>query len=63
MPQNQQNTVCKNSIKHYNQFRSIKNEALMWLQITTYTGKKNKVETEAKQISQQIIYFIKIANY
>ena len=44
MPQNPQNKISQTSIKHYNQFRSVINEALVWLKITTDTVNKIKVE-------------------
>ena len=48
MPQNPQTTIIQTSIKHYNQFRGVRAEALRWLQITTDAGKKIRVGTEAK---------------
>ena len=40
MPQNPKNTISQNELKHHNQLRSVINEALRWLKITTDTGKK-----------------------
>ena len=48
MPQNPQNTVIQTFIKHYNQFRSIRTDALRWLKIAIDIGKKLKVYTEFK---------------
>ena len=48
MPQNPQNIISQTEIKHYNQFRSVRTEALKWLQITIDTWNKIKVETESK---------------
>ena len=48
MPQNPQKIVSQTEIKHYNQFRSVRSEALRLLQITTDTGMKIKVETTVK---------------
>ena len=48
MPQNPKNIIIQNSLKHYNQFRSVRTEAIRWLQITTDTGMKLKVETTVK---------------
>ena len=45
MPQNLQNIISKNALKHYNQFKIVRTEALRWLQITTDMGTKIKVET------------------
>ena len=52
MPQNPQDTRSQTTIKHYNQFRSVRTEALRWLEITTDTGNKLKVETKVKKIYQ-----------
>ena len=60
MSQKPQNTISQTLIKPYNQFRSIRTEAQRWLQITTNTGKKLKVETEVKEIVQQLLGFITI---
>ena len=43
MPQHQQNKISQTAIKHYNKLISVRTEALRQLQITTYTGKKLKV--------------------
>ena len=45
MPQKPQNTISQTALKYYNQFRSVRTEALRWVNITTYTGIKLKVET------------------
>ena len=45
MPQNQQNTISQTSLKHYNEFINVRTEALKWVQMTTDTGIKFKVET------------------
>ena len=48
MPQNPQNIILQNVLKYYNPFRSAITKEIIWLQITTDTGKKLKVETEVK---------------
>ena len=48
MPQNPQNTISQIALKNYNEFRNVRTEALRWVQMTTYTGIKFKVETSAK---------------
>ena len=48
MPKNPQNTRSQTVLKDYTRFISIRTDELRWLQITTYTGKKVKVETESK---------------
>ena len=35
MPQNPQNKLSQTELKHYNQFRSVRTEAIRWLQIAT----------------------------
>ena len=45
MPLNTQNTISQTALKKYNNFRSVRTEALRWLQITTDTGMRLKVET------------------
>ena len=52
--------ISKTSLKHYNQFRSVRNEALIWLQITTDTVNKLKVKTKVKEGHQQLLNFITI---
>ena len=48
MSRNPQNTISQTELKHYNEFRNSKTEALRWLQMTTYTKIKFIVETSAK---------------
>ena len=60
MPQIPQKTISQTELKHYNQSRSLITEALRWLQITTDTGIKLKVETTVKEIFQQFLAFITI---
>ena len=40
-----QKTISKTELKHYNEFRNVITEALRWVQMTTDTGIKLKVET------------------
>ena len=49
MPQNTQNTTIQTALKHYNELINFKTEALRWVQMTTYTVIKSKVETSAKE--------------
>ena len=60
MLQNPQNTISKTALKYYNQFISVINEALIWLQIATDTGKKLKVETTVNEIYQQLLDLVTI---
>ena len=48
MPQNPQNTISQTALKHYNEFRNVITEALIWVKMATDTGIKFKVETSAK---------------
>ena len=60
MPQNPQNKISQTALKHYNEFRSVRTEALRSLKISTDTGKKLKVEITVKEIDQQILDFVTI---
>ena len=55
-----QNTINQAAIKHYNQFRSVRTEALIWFKITIDIWKKLKVGTTVKEIYQQLLDFITI---
>ena len=46
MPQKPQNTIDKTSLKYYNQLRTVRTEALRWLQITIDTGKISKFKQQ-----------------
>ena len=60
MPQNSQHTISQTAIKHYNQLRSVRTEALIWLQFTTALGNNLKIEIDTKHRYQQLIDFIPI---
>ena len=60
MPQNPQNTISQTSLKQYNQVKSLRTEALRWLQITTDTVNKLKVETTVKELYQQLLDLLTI---
>ena len=49
IPKNPQNTIIQTPLNHWNQFRSVRSEALRWLKITTDTVKKLKVEIKVKE--------------
>ena len=40
--------IIKTELEHYNQFKSVRTEAITWLQSTTDTGNTTKAETESK---------------
>ena len=58
IPQNPQNTIGQTALKSYNQFRSVRIKDIIWIQITTDTGVKLKVETTSKERGQQSLDFI-----
>ena len=45
-PQNTQNKISQASLKHNNQFRSIRKEETQWLKLKTDLGKKLKFEKD-----------------
>ena len=52
MPRIPHNKISQTSPKQYNEFRSVKNEALIWLQMTAKTGMKNQnLHTKKERIS------------
>ena len=60
MPQNPQNTISQTALKHYNEFINVRTEAFRWVQMTTDTCIKFKVETSTKERDQQLLDFITI---
>ena len=60
IPQNYQNTIIQTALKHYNQFISVRTEALRCLKIKIDSGLRIKVETEAKERDQKVLYLITI---
>ena len=56
MSRNPQNRISQTELKHYNEFRNSKTEALRWVQMTTDRRIKLIVETSATKIP--IIYHI-----
>ena len=60
MTHNPQNRISQTSFKHYNQFRSVRTEELIWLQITTDTVNNVKLETEVKERDQKLLDLITI---
>ena len=49
MPQKTQNKISQTELKHYNEFRNVRTKYLKWVQMTTYTRIKFKVETSSKE--------------
>ena len=60
MPQNPQNKIIQTALKNCNKFRNVRTEDLRWLQTTTDTGIKFKVDTSTKERDQQLSDFINI---
>ena len=60
MTQNPQNKISQTALKHYNQFISVRTEALRWSQINTDIVMKLKVETSVKERDKQLLEFITI---
>ena len=48
MPQNPPNKIIQTALKNYNQFRSVRTEALRWLQIPIDTENKLRVGIKFK---------------
>ena len=61
IPQNPQKKISQNALKYYNELRNVRTEALIWVQMTTDTGIKFKVETSSKERYQKLLDFINIA--
>ena len=59
MPQNPQK-ISQNALKHYNEFRSVRYEALRLVQMTTDTGMKLKLYTTENERYQQLLELINI---
>ena len=55
MPQNPHNKISQDSLKHYNEFRNIRTEALRWVEMTIDTGIKFKIETSAKETDTYVL--------
>ena len=49
MPKKTQKTISQTALKHYKQFRSVRIEALRWLQLTTDTGEKSKLKQQSNK--------------
>ena len=60
MPGNPQITISPTAIKKYNEYRSVRQEALEWFKITTSDGRLVCVPTIKKKIEEEALDFIKI---
>ena len=55
---NPQNTISTTAIKKYNEFRSVRVEALEWIKLTTAEGKSTRVPTERKIVENEVLDFM-----
>ena len=60
MPKKTQNKISKTALNHYNKLKSVRTEALGWVQIATDTVMKLKFETTIKERDQQLLESITI---
>ena len=60
MPDNPQNTISQPAIKFYNKFRSVRTEALRWIQFVQPCGKKTRTNTMSRQRDEQLLDFLQI---
>ena len=58
MSQNPKNIIIQTALKHCNQFRRVRTESLIWLQINIDTGEKIKFEIEVKERYQKLLDLI-----
>ena len=60
MKDNPQNTISTTAIKKYNDFRSVRIEALEWFKVTTSDGQSTRISTERKTVENENLDYIKI---
>ena len=60
MRDNPHNTISTTAIKKYNDFRSVRVEALEWFKVTNKEGKSARVPTIRKRIESETLNYIKI---
>ena len=60
MENNPQNTISTTAIKKYNEYRSVRVEALEWIKITSAEGKSTRVPTERKTVEKEVLDYIKL---
>ena len=60
MRDNPHNTISTTAIKKYNDFRSVRVEALEWFKVTNKEGKSARVPTIRKMIESETLNYIKI---
>ena len=60
MTQNPQNTLSTTAIKKYNEFRSVRIEALEYLKLTDNRGKSTRIYTNKRMINKETLDYINI---
>ena len=60
MKDNPQNTISTTAIKKYNDFRSVRIEALEWFKVKTSDGQTSRVSTERRTVEKEVLDYIKI---
>ena len=60
MTQNPQNTLSTTAIKKYNEFRSVRIEALEYLKLTDNRGKSTRIHTNKRMINKETLDYIDI---
>ena len=60
MTQNPQNTLSTTAIKKYNEFRSVRIEALEYLKLTENRGKSTRIHTNNRMINKDTLDYLDI---
>ena len=58
MTNNPQNTVSTTAIKKYNEFRSVRQEALEWIRFTDSNGKSVRIRTCQDKVQDEVLDYI-----
>ena len=58
MKNNPQNTISTTAIKKYNDFRSVRIEALEWVRFTDANGKSVRVRTNQEKVKEEVLDYI-----
>ena len=59
MVDNPQNTISTTAIKQYNEYRSVRTEALEWVKFTSAEGQSTRVPSERKTVEKEVLDYIK----
>ena len=60
MPDNPQNTLGNNALKKYNNFRSVRQEAIEWVRFTDAKGKSTRINVDKDSVNSQLLDYIRI---